>query len=218
DLAISETLLTRTVNGYLAELCLRGLGSDVTGAVWVLRLEDVLETNHLGFDCATTAGAAALRALLAHGQQAVLATAPSLGELRERCGTFGLLGGIAEHGSVLWDERRQEAVSLVGREARRTLAELRGIVQTDTDLLIDPRHQHSLRLFRWTDGSRRGVDAGLLRDLMARHGLRGLEVREGRDGTGVRADDADEVAAWQRLRSRLFADGSRTPLHVVDSG
>lgn len=218
DLAIRETLLTRSVNGYLAELFLRGLGSDVTGPLWVLRLEDVLETNHVGFDCATTAGAAALRALLAHGQQVVLATAHSIGELRERCGTFGLLGGIAEHGSVLWDARRQEAVSLVGREATRTLAELRRIVQTDTDLLVDPRHQHSLRLFRWTNGGRRGAEAGPLRDLMVRHGLGGLEVRESRDGTVVRADEADEAAACERLRSQLSADGSGTPLHVVDSG
>jgi len=215
ELVIRETMLTRAVNGYLARLRLADAGEEPLGQLWALRLEGLLETDRLGFESTSPAGTAALRALRVHGQRVLLATGHSLGELRERCATFGLAGGVAEHGAVVWDAGRAEAVPVTGPETRRSLARLREAVQRESDMLADPRHQHSLRLFRHGDGGRRGVDPAEVRTLMVRHGIGGLRVVEGRGGTAVQPVDGDEVAALRFLRSRLPGDGTRAPLNVV---
>jgi hypothetical protein len=195
ELAIRETLLTRTVNTFLAESCLPGSDPDAAGPVWLIRLDGVLETARLGFESASPAALAALRPLLVHGHRVFLVTDLSLGELRERCAVLGAAGGIAEHGSVVWDERRQTATPVAGAEALVRLGRLRDAVLQHTEILVDPRCQHSLHLFSYGDEGCRGVPAADVRRLMERCDIPGLEIVEGVRRTAVRAAGCEEAAA-----------------------
>jgi hypothetical protein len=222
ELAVRETMLTRAVNGYLAGVLLGGgppaaaAESDAPPADWAVALDGALETDRLGFECASPAGVEAVRVLLAHEQRVWCCTEQSLGELRERCETFGLAGGVAEGGSATWDGLRGEAAILVGKGARQALRRLRAALLDDTDVLVDPRYQHSLRLFRHTDGGRRAVDGDEVRRVMARHGVGGLDVVQGRRWTTVVAAGVSAAAALDRLRGESRRDAA--PLHVVAGG
>jgi hypothetical protein len=212
ELVIRETQLTRAVNGYLANIHLDGAGTDGRGPAWVVDLDHVVETDALGFECATPASARALRALLAHGQEVFVASGSSLGEVRERCRTFGLAGGVAEHGAVAWDERRGESSVLLGAEDALALGALRDALLEETDVLVDPRYRHSLSLFRPAAIGRAGADAAVVQAVIDRHHLPGLEVVQGARRTVVRAAGVRRGAAFERLQE---ARGGRTSLHAV---
>ncbi len=215
ELAIRETLLARAVNGYLANLYLDGVGSDCHGPVWLIDMDGAVEGPGLGFDCLSPASAMALRLLLAYDQEVFLISSRSLGEVRERCRTFGLAGGVAEHGSVAWDEHRQEVTPLLSSEARQAVGQLREALQEETGLLLDPRYGHSLSLFEPARAGLAGADATVVREVVQRHKLVGLEVVEGVRRTVVRAVGPGRRAAFERLRARDPAESSRRILHVV---
>ncbi|HEY4025107.1 MAG TPA: hypothetical protein VGO86_01650 [Candidatus Dormibacteraeota bacterium] len=199
ELVIRETQLTRTVNGYLASTHLSGVDAARQGPAWVIDLDRVMESDALGFDCATPASVQALRALAVHGQQVFVASGKSLGEVRERCRTFGLAGGIAEHGAVAWDERQRVSTVLLSEEDSLALGELREALLAETDVLVDPRYRHSLSLFRMATIGRAVADSAVVQAVIDRHRLPGLEVVEGVRRTIVRATSARRSAAFERL-------------------
>ena len=215
QLVIRETLLTRTVNSYLAWLYLTGITADAGGQVWVFGFDGSLETDRLGFEATSPAGVLALRLLRAHGQGVFGCTGGSLGELRERCRTFGLLGGVAEHGGVIWDEQGKEALAMIGEEARLSITQLREALLDETDVLVDPRHRYSLCLFRHVDGGRQAAGGDEVRAVMARHGITGLDVIEDGRSTMVCASGAGTAEAFQRLRSKVGLPRSLSPVRVV---
>jgi hypothetical protein len=219
EVVIRETQLTRTVNGHLASVHLDGVGAVDGGPAWVVDMDRVLESEGLGFECASPASLLALRSLFAHAQQVFVASGRSLGEVRERCRAFGLAGGVAEHGAVTWDERRRESTVLLGTEASRALGTLREALLEEPDMLVDPRYRHSLSLFRPAAAGGPAVtaaaDAAAVRALIDRHRLPGLEVVEGERRTVVRAAGVTRGDAFERLWQ---ARGVPRPLHVVGAG
>jgi hypothetical protein len=212
ELVIRETQLTRTVNGYLASVHLDGVGTDGRGEPWVVDLDHVVESDALGFESASPASVRALRALLVHGREVFVASGSSLGEVRERCRTFGLAGGVAEHGAVAWDERRGESSVLLGSEDSLALAALRDALLGETEVLVDPRYRHSLSLFRPAAVGRAGADAETVQAVIDRHRLPGLEVVQGARRTVVRAAGVRRGEAFERLQG---GGASRRSLHVV---
>lgn len=215
EVAIRETLVTRTVNEYLASLFLQDASTPYDGPSWVLDLEGVLETDRLGFASTSPAGVLALRALQAHGQQVLVTTRRSLGEVRERCRTYRLAGGIAEDGAVTWDARREQVLTLLPLEVRRDLARLREALLSETDLMTDPRYEHSIRLFHLTASGRRGVAADRVREWLSRLRVDDLEVIEEHRYTVIRPAGADRVAALEGLRSTMSETAREAPLTVV---
>ncbi len=215
ELAKRETLLTRTVNGYLSHLYLDQVAAPTVGPVWAIDLDDTLEADRLGFETISPAGAQALRMLAAHGHMAVLSTGRSLDELQDRCRLYGLRGGVGEYGSVIWDAHRQEVIPVISSEARQNLDRLREVVLAETDILVDPRYQYTLRLFRSTSDGRRGMPIDQVQTLMQRHGIRGLEVIEGFRKDVVWAAGTDKAVAFDRLKHALPTALRDSPLHVI---
>lgn len=201
ELVIRETLLTRTVNGYLADIYLMDIRRDVGGKVWALDIDGSVETDRLGFESTSPAGVKALRLLLTHGQRVFGCTGSSLGELRERCHTFGLLGGVAERGGVIWDNQRNEALPMISEEARLSIGQLRDALLNQTDVLVDPRYQYSLRLSRHSEEGRLAVNRDEVRAVMAHEGIKGLDLIEDRRWTMVCASEAGMEEAFRRMPS-----------------
>jgi hypothetical protein len=80
-----------------------------------------------------------------------------------------LAGGVAEHGSYLWDAVRQRGRALISPEAARQLDELRRNLQRIPGVFLDDRHQYSIRAFTYQDKPR-GLLAALIKAIRS-HGV-----------------------------------------------
>lgn len=130
------------VHDYLAELYLRDL-PPATGPLCAIDLDGVLECHALGFPATSPTGMLALRALVAHGHRPVLATGRSLPEVRDRCLAFGLAGGVAEYGAVLYYEG--ETVDLRPPQSRALLDRVRDQLSRRAAVAVDPRYRYAVR-------------------------------------------------------------------------
>lgn len=128
----------------------------------VLDVDGVLDCRVFGYPCTTAAGIEALSLLRAHDVSVALNTARSASEVKDYCKAYGLAGGVAEHGSYLWDAVGQRDRVVVGKEALRQLRELREHLQLIPGVFLDERHQYSIRAFTY-----REKPLGLLQTLLS---------------------------------------------------
>jgi hydroxymethylpyrimidine pyrophosphatase-like HAD family hydrolase len=124
------------------------------GAGWraplvVLDVDGVLDRRLFGFPCITAAGMEALSLLSAHNVSVALNTARSVTEVKDYCDAYSLAGGVAEHGSYLWDAVGQRGQVLISAEAMRQLDELRRHLRTLPGVFLDDRHRFSIRAFTY---------------------------------------------------------------------
>ena len=128
----------------------------------VLDVDGVIDRRLFGFPSTTAAGIKALSLLNAHGFSVALNTARSATEVREYCKAYSLAGGVAEHGSYLWDAVRQREHVLISSETERQLAELRRNLQRIPGVFLDERHRYSIRAFTYCD-----KPSGLMQSLLS---------------------------------------------------
>jgi hydroxymethylpyrimidine pyrophosphatase-like HAD family hydrolase len=114
-----------------------------------LDIDGVLDQRLFGYPSTTAAGIEALSLLHAHGLSVALNTARSVGEVQDYCQAYSLNGGIAEHGSYLWDAVNQRGRVLISPEAARQLEELKRNLQQIPGVFLDDRHQYSIRAFTY---------------------------------------------------------------------
>jgi hydroxymethylpyrimidine pyrophosphatase-like HAD family hydrolase len=126
-----------------------------------LDVDGVLDRRLFGFPSTTAAGIEAISLLHAHEFSVALNTARSVAEVKDYCSAYSLAGGVAEHGSYIWDAVARRGRALVGAEAMCQLAELKAALQRIPGVFLDDRHEHSLRAFTYRDRS-----SGLMASLM----------------------------------------------------
>src|SRR5712691_3920304 len=114
-----------------------------------LDIDGVIDRRLFGFPCTTAAGMEALRLLYAHELSVAVNTARSVAEVKAYCGAYSLAGGVAEHGSYLWDAVHQRGRALISPEAARQLDELKRNLQRMAGVFLDDRHQYSIRAFTY---------------------------------------------------------------------
>jgi hypothetical protein len=187
------------VHDYLAPLYLRGL-PPATGPLCAIDLDGVLECDRLGYPATSPTGILALRALIAHGYQPVLASGRSLPDVGERCVAFGLAGGVAEYGAALWHDGA--AADLRPPSARVLLDRVRENLSGCPGIQVDPRHRYAVRA---------SAAAGPLPpELLARvPGLddTGLRIIHGQGQTDITAAGVDKGTGLSALAVRLSQPG-----------
>ncbi|MGZ0145912.1 HAD family hydrolase [Kribbella sp. WER1] len=146
DLPRSRTdeLSAIAVTEYLAAV-LDATKLDGGGDLCAIDLDGTLESDPLGYPCATPAGVLALRALAAHGYAPILATGRSLPEAIARGRTFGLRGVVAEYGAVSYDSASGQVTDHRDARARTTIEQLRERLH---DVPLDERFRYVVRLPR----------------------------------------------------------------------
>lgn len=115
----------------------------------VLDIDGVLDSRSFGFPCTTAAGMTALSLLNAHEFSVALNTARSAAEVKEYCNAYSLAGGIAEHGSYVWDAVNQRERILISAETSRQLEELRRRLRDIPGVFLDERHRYSIKAFTY---------------------------------------------------------------------
>ena len=227
------------IHDYLAGLYLRGL-APATGPLCAIDLDGVLECDPLGYPATSPSGVLALRALIAHGYQPVLATGRSLPEVRDRCAVFGLAGGVAEYGAALvCDGQPVDLLPPAGRALLEAIREeLSGLAGRGPGPAI-PLHGPGQGGGRRpaARGTARGPGAAAQPGVRVVHGqgqtdfvwagadkgtgLRALAARLSQPGCALAVGDTAsdlplfECAALARAprNARLGAGGSRDPAH-----
>lgn len=154
---------------YYGETLLGDAQDAINGPMCGIDVDGVLETMSLGLSATSPMGAMSLRTLGRHGFRPVLATGRSLGEVRERCLAYGLAGGVAEYGAVVYDRAWDESEVMVDGVAQAALDSLRDALRQTPDVCIDPGYLHVVRAFRIDrDGRRRGLSRSAAEEALAK--------------------------------------------------
>ncbi|MGZ4608581.1 MAG: HAD family hydrolase, partial [Blastococcus sp.] len=195
--ATPETTKARkaqAVRRYLAETLLPdvdGGASSTDGPIVALDVDGVLETDLLGFRAPSPTSVLCLRALHAHGYRTVLATGRSLDDVVAMSEVFGLAGGTAEYGSVVYDHRAASVTPLVTDGELAELGRLRESLRLRAGVRVDDRHRFSVRASNVDDRQRLGA----LPWAALPEGLRAIAGDEQTDVVTARLDKADGVRA-----------------------
>ena len=138
---------------HMGRLCASGMGrprpTQWTERLFFLDLDGVFDRDVLGFPHTTARGVEAISLLLGHGVSVVLNTARSAEHVRRYCETYGLHGGVAEHGSVFVDQVCRREIPLVDGEASEQLALCRQAIQGLPNVFVDPDYEHVVRAYRY---------------------------------------------------------------------
>lgn len=143
--------LTVEAARYCGSLCHLRADRRWHAPIIVLDIDGVLDRRVFGFPCTTAAGAEALSLLSAHEFSVALNTARSAAEVKDYCKAYSLAGGIAEHGSYIWDAVNERERVLISAETVRQLEELRHHLQGIPGVFLDERHQYSIRAFTYRE-------------------------------------------------------------------
>jgi hydroxymethylpyrimidine pyrophosphatase-like HAD family hydrolase len=176
------------------------------GPLCALDLDGVLESSPMGFSATSPAGAIALRSLLRHGYRVALATGRSLAEVQDRCCAYGLAGGVAEYGAVVYLAPTRIR-SLLDAEAAEELERLRRTLASTPGVYLDPRYRHSVRAFRVEGRGRRGLSHEQLAAVRTSVGR--VRVVRGHYQTDFVASGVSKERALLALAHELGAAGER---------
>ncbi len=112
-------------------------------------LDGVFDTEIFGFPHTTLSGLKSISLLAKENYSVILNTGRSIEHVRNYCACYNFNGGIAEYGSVLWDNLNIFEVPLIGREVISQLEECREILKNINDVFIDPDYKYSVRAYRF---------------------------------------------------------------------
>jgi hydroxymethylpyrimidine pyrophosphatase-like HAD family hydrolase len=195
----SSRAAARIDQRYLARTLLADVTSPVAGRLCAIDIDGVLETGWLRHSSATPTGVLSLRRLMRHGYRPILVTGRSLGDVMDRCHHFGLAGGVAEYGSVVYDHRANRVVELMQGTERTDLERIRTRLSSIPGIHVDGAYRRTVRASLVTEYSRQPLPQVLIDDLISElniatavrtvHGLAQTDVipAGSNKGHGVRA-------------------------------
>jgi trehalose-6-phosphatase len=156
----ADQRFARAVQSYFSALFFRDVRRPPAGPIAAVDIDGVLETDHLGFPSTSPAGARSLRALARHGFRAVLVSGRSLDDVRDRCRAYGLAGGVAEYGAVVYSHDSGCVRSLLPAGAPAELDRLRERLSAFDGVDVDPAYRYIVRAYRRDrSGTRRALPA-----------------------------------------------------------
>jgi hydroxymethylpyrimidine pyrophosphatase-like HAD family hydrolase len=193
-------------------------------------IDGVLDRRVFGFPCTTAAGIEALSLLRAHEFSIAVNTARSVAEVKAYCQAYSLAGGVAEHGSYLWDAVARRGRILISPEAERQLDALRRNLQLIPGVFLDDRHQYSIRAFTYLpkpsglisrlvrsirsfgvgDGVLAPLPSLLVQHLMTELGLDRLSFHQTTIDTTIVAKEVDKGSGLLALRDWVLGADAET--------
>lgn len=219
-----ERAFAREINNYYEETVFTDLGFDQAGPVCAVDVDWTLETRGMGFTSISPVGAFALRALSRHGFRPVLATGRSLDEVRQRCQSYRLVGGVAEYGAATYDHRTGRVRRLLSADERRDMDRLREALSASKGVVLDDGYREAIRAYRFNvRGQRRSLRPEMITSALTAAGV-GERVRaiEGIFQTDFMVSSINKGTALRLLAGDLgvqsdAGDGKFLALAIGDS-
>jgi hydroxymethylpyrimidine pyrophosphatase-like HAD family hydrolase len=214
--SLAERRLSPLMHRYFGEVLVANPLQQPAGPLCAIDLDGVLDTMPLGFAATSPLGAMALRSLVRHDFRPVLATGRSLAEVRDRCLAYGLAGGVAEYGAVIYDRQRDRTQVLLDDEGKRALDRLRAALLHLDGVRLDPDYRHSVRAFRFDSGRRRPLGPHVAERVIAAASAEGvLRPIQGAWQTDFAPIGVDKGPALQSLSEILGVDDRDKPLALA---
>jgi hydroxymethylpyrimidine pyrophosphatase-like HAD family hydrolase len=211
----ADRRLSRLLLRYYNEVLLADLEPGSDGPLCAIDVDGVLESMPLGFPATSPAGALALRTLCRHGYRPLLATGRSLDDVRDRCAAYGLAGGVAEYGALVYVHGTGEVLSLLEPADRDALERLRAALLEAADVHLDPAFQHSVRAFRLDErGGGRGLPEELIAEALEAGGQGCLRPVRGHYQTDFIATGTDKARGIRVIAGALGVH-AETPLAMA---
>ena len=205
---------------YIADLFLSDLVPQRSGPLCAIDIDGVLETRWLSFPALAPAGAQALRTLNRHGYRVILVTGRSLPEVRERCASYRLTGGVAEYGAALHDQLSANESSLLAEADRGALAALERALRERPGVYVDPAHLHSVRAHTLNaEGQRTALEPDAIDAALAARGVDGrVRVVQGDLQTDFISSTVDKGVGVRALTRALGGSDDHHPLLALGVG
>jgi hydroxymethylpyrimidine pyrophosphatase-like HAD family hydrolase len=205
-------LMGRLDQNYLRDLFLADIKSLDEGALCAIDIDGVLETGSLGYSSVTPLGALALRSLKAHRYRPILVTGRSIEEVRDKCSSFGLVGGVGEYGAALYDCRTDHVHELLSPAERDDLDRLRSALSTVENMHVASRYRRAVRASVMSRGRLRPLPEATVRDVLEACGLTGrVRPIHGWAQTDFMVTTVDKGTGLKALLERFMASSTPEP-------
>ena len=201
-------IMSRLDQEYWSETLLAGLDSSRGGAVCAIDIDGVLETDRLGYSSLTPLGALCIRALIAHGYQPVLTTGRSVDDVRDRCRSLNLAGGVAEYGAAYYDTRTDRVGELLSPAQRENLERLRSELASLESVHVAAGYTRIVRAHLPTRDGPKPLPKAMVEQLLDRLGLsESVRTVDGSAQTDFVAAGTDKARGLQPLLGLIKPEG-----------
>jgi hydroxymethylpyrimidine pyrophosphatase-like HAD family hydrolase len=168
--------------------------------IFVMDVDDVLDKNIFGFPSTTANGIMSLSLLRTHGICSAINTARSLEEVKDYCRQYGFVGGIAEYGSLLWDDIDQKAEVMVPEEAMDELEKIRSALGKIPGIFVNPYYQYSIRAYIFDWQRTHPLPDATIGELFRLLGTKFLKAKKSYIDTAIIASSVDKGKSMLRLK------------------
>lgn len=177
---------------FCAELCPAPATPRWRSPLVVMDIDGVVDKQIFGFPSTTAAGIRALSLLHAHDVALAVNTARTVAEVKEFCQAYGLVGGVADYGSVIWDAVGGEERVLVSAESLRQLELVRSTLRQIPGVFLNDGYRHSIRAYTFERGTTVPLPTTVIRNLMASLDVERLRFHQTYIDTTVLAKEVDK--------------------------
>ncbi len=184
--------LTKECARFCGDQCHRPDSPKWHSSAIVLDVDGVLDRRMFGFPTTTASGIRALRCLHAHGYALAINTARSAREVKEYSSAYGLVGGVAEYGSYIYDAVANHEEILVSGKALEQLEELRQALRQIPGVFINDGYEYSIRAYSYWRNGTVPLPTNMAPNLVARLKLDLLSVHPTSIDTTIVANDVDK--------------------------
>lgn len=200
---VSETM-RRT-----AALCMGTPKKSWESPIFVMDIDDVLDKNIFGFPCTTANGIRAISILREHDICVIINTARSFEEVKDYCKHYGFPGGIAEYGSVIWDDIEMREIVIANREALEELNILRDELAKIPGVFINPYYKYSIRAYCYNRERTTPVPDAVIGELFAYLKIRWLSAKKSYIDTAIYDKSVNKGKALIKLRELKKLKGGK---------
>ncbi len=155
----SRNFLIYTMNNFCSGILKTQMIPVFKQNLFFLDLDGVFDSEVFGFAHTTLSGLAAVALLKVNSYSVILNTGRSIEHVRNYCSSYKFEGGIAEYGSVIWDNLKMCEVPLIDEKIYFQLAACREALRIIKGIFIDDDYKYSIRAYRFnqyaTEGLRR---------------------------------------------------------------
>jgi len=145
----SRNFLIYTMNRFCGSILSVKTIPAFTRKYFFMDLDGVFDTEVFGFPHTTVSGLKAITLLTKNNYSIILNTGRSIEHVRSYCSSYNFKGGIAEYGSVIWDNLNMFEVPLISDDVISQLADCREILANMSDVFVDPDYRYSIRAYRF---------------------------------------------------------------------
>jgi len=177
--------LTLHTARFCGRQCRKPITCELRSPVVFLDIDGVLDNKVFRFPSTTAAGIRGISLLHAHGVTVIVNTARSLSEVKEYCEAYGLSGGIAEYGSVLWNAAASREKILTNDESLAHLDAIRQALRDIPGIFIDDTYCCMVRAYIYEEKGTVPVPKTLIDTLLATHRLDRLAFHQTNVDTAI---------------------------------